>query len=164
MREQKLEHNHDIRMRSPLPFITKLLFVGVYALGCVGFNLFLNWYDTGQLSADALHFASMALTGVVFGILALMIEVWLNNKYGYWPRNRLPFFLRLSALTTMFIDLSFVIGSGPGQPFSAMLFVGLFYSLMVVPFGLAVGLTNGLLLRRNSVVHSSQSKTEGDAS
>jgi hypothetical protein len=123
-------------MRSPLPFITKSLFVGVYALGCVGFNLFLNWYDTGQFSEDALHFVSMALTGVVFGILALMIEIWLNNKYGYWPHNRLLFFLRLSALSILFIDLSFVIGSGIGQPLSTMLFVGLFYSLMVVPFGL----------------------------
>ncbi len=147
-------------MRSLLPFITKLLFVGVYTLGCVGFNLFLNWYDTGQFGDDALHFVSVVFIGAIFGILALMIEIWLNNKYGYWPHNRLLFFLRLSALSILFIDLSFVIGSSIGQPLITMLFVGLFYSFMVVPFGLVVGLTNGLLLRRNNTVHSSQSKKE----
>jgi hypothetical protein len=142
-----------------------LVFIGNFVISSVAFTYFLNWYDTGRLSSDGCDF--VAIGSIIFGSIALMVEIWIHNRNGLWPKNRLLFFLRFTALSTLYIALSFAVGSGLGYaifkiskgagPFTALGILLLspilaaFYSIMIVPFGVLVGLVNGLMLRLNFI-------------
>jgi hypothetical protein len=147
-------------MRRLFSFAARALFIGNLALGTVAFLLFLNWYDTGEASGDGWYIA--AIGGTLWGGLALMVEVWLYDRYKFWPDNRFAFFLRMIILSVLCIDLGFSTSSGAylavsqaingdGLPASLSALaitpiLTLIFLPMIVPFGLFAGLANGLLL------------------
>jgi hypothetical protein len=90
-------HNGHKRTRKVISQIAGLLIIATYILGSVIFNLFLNWYDTGEFRSDGS--LSVAVGGVVFGSLALKIERGLYQQHGHWPYNRFIFLARLIALS-----------------------------------------------------------------
>ncbi len=148
-------------MRHLFSFAARLLFIGNLALGTMAFLLFLNWYDTGELSSDGWFIATIG--GIFWGNLALMVEVWLYDRYRFWPNNRFAFFMRIIILSVLCIDLGFSTASGTyfaisqamsGASLLASLstlaitpILGFIFLPLIVPFGLFAGLANGLLLR-----------------
>ncbi len=151
-------------LRSTLPLFARAFFVLNIVLGSVAFRLFLDWYDTGRIMTDGLYAAG--ITGILVGCLALVFEVWACRAFTLRFQNLFLFFTRLIVLSVLYIDASFALGlfftglayglgeGGGSSPmpqalliFPLLLFIMLFYLLMIIPFGIVVGLANGLVVR-----------------
>jgi hypothetical protein len=153
-------------MRNPFSLVIGLFFIGNIAVGTVVFNSFLNWYDTGQFSYDGWYI--VAAGGIFFGCLALILEAWLYRRYKFWPQNLFLFFSRIIVFSVLYIALSFAVSSGVGYTIRELLagkgllvslqmlliipLVAAFYSIMIVPFGMVVGIANGILLMTNHLI------------
>ncbi len=150
-------------MRKPLSLVIKLFFIANIAIGTIVFNTFLNWYDTGRFSHDGWYI--VAVGGIFFGCFALILELWLHRQYKFWPQNSFLFFGRIIIFSVLYIALSFAVSAGVGYAIGDLLegtgllislqmlliapFVAAFYSIMIVPFGMVVGIVNGMLLMIN---------------
>jgi hypothetical protein len=157
------DHISGNKMRILFSLVIGLIFIGNIAVGAVVFNFFLNGYDTGQFSHDGWYV--VAAGGIFFGCLALTLEMWLYHRYEFWPQNLFLFFGRIIVFSVLYIALSFAVSSGVGYAISELLegtgllvslqmvliipFMAAFYSIMIVPFGMIVGIVNGILLMIN---------------
>lgn len=155
--------NEGSRMPRSVSWKTSLLFITTYSLGCVTFNLFLDWYDTGVFSGAGVLL--VVVVGFVLGGIALQIEKRLYHRYGFWPQSRCLFFLRLTLLSALYIAMSTAVSSGAMvvleqvindsgflvilQGVALSLAIGLFYWLLAIPFGAVVSAIINLLLRSN---------------
>ncbi len=159
--------NSNSRLRIIVSWLADLLFIGTYVITSVAYNQFLNWYDTGDYKSDG--WLSAAVGGVLFGYLALKVERRLYEKRGFWPQNRFGFFVRIIALSTLYITLSFAVGTGTvyvlgnvsnGSGFQAVLqgialiLVGaMLFSFPAIPFGTIAGIAISFLLRHTLSFH-----------
>jgi hypothetical protein len=154
-------------MRKLINLSLALVFVANYALSAIAVSYFLNWYDTGQWNSDGWMF--MGIGGLVCGCLALWIETKLYAKHTFWPTRLLPFLCRLILMGMLWIAISFALGnylallttskqSAPQLPVRLLaVFVirlmTVFYSFLIAPFGVIVGLVNGVLVRLTCAFH-----------
>ena len=152
-------------MRKILTLLAGLIFVVNYALAGIIFVAFLDWYDAGRWDINLNRYNIIAVSGVLCGSLALVIELWLLRQAKFWPRNPFLFISRLMAISVLYVALSFAISSlwtilttteAFDRAFSFLFIVPLmtmFYLPMMVPFGVVVGFINGALLRLTHTFH-----------
>lgn len=114
-------------------WIRPIGFVVLLVLGSIGFDLFVNWYDTGQWSSSA----SLLVAG---SALVLAIALVLVSSHNHHRGHGKLFWI---ALSTLVIVLCFGIGSGG---FLGALAAVLMYLPMGLPFGLVIGLIGSWLL------------------
>ena len=134
-----------------------------FVLTCVGFMLYLNWYDTGDL--DFSGWLGMMIAGVACGIWVVRVCTEPFQTFDGEIENALLFFIRQVAFNGLGLVGSFALGyivellipvkdfAGVFSIVSTILIVPLmamFYSLMMIPFAIYLGITNGLLFRLTS--------------
>lgn len=112
----------------------RILCVALLAIGSVGFDLFVNWYDTGRWANSVSLPAGVSALVLASGMMLVA------------PRGMGRLFW--VAISTLIISLSFGVGSGWGGGLLGILTVTLFYLPMSLPFGLVVGLLGRWLLGR----------------
>lgn len=126
----------------------------------IAFMLFLNWYDTGQL--DFGGWRGMAIGGTVFGVAFILLITWMSQYHDIQMNNVLFFFTMHALINGVGLICSFAFGSFielllTVKDVSAMVAIipmiliiplmAVFYSIMMIPFAIYLGITNGLLYR-----------------
>lgn len=114
----------------------RILFIALLVAGSVGFDLFVNWYDTGQWSSSASMPA--AISALALAALAVLAAPRLTDRW-------IPMLFWV-AVSTLVIVLSFGVGSGLNDGLFSILIVALVYLPMSLPFGLVIGLVGSWLL------------------
>lgn len=111
----------------------RILLIVLLVVGSVGFDLFVNWYDTRQWSSSsALIVAASAL---VLGTIAVLVAPHPNSQ---WRKV-----LLWVVISTLVISLSF--GYGSYNVIGAFV-LSLFYLPMSLPFGIVIGFVGSWLL------------------
>ncbi|NWG05473.1 MAG: hypothetical protein HXY35_02170 [Chloroflexi bacterium] len=139
----------------------------VFAIGllnfvstCAGFMIYLNWYDTGDV--DFSGWQRIIIAGAVCGIWVVHLCAKPFRTFDGEMENMFLFFIRqvtfnglglMGSFATGYVLELLVLAKDPAGAFliiTALLiipFMTIFYSLMMVPFALYLGITNGLLFR-----------------
>lgn len=140
-------------MKRSLPIFIVLLVN--YLLASIAFAIFLNWYDSGKL--DYSGTLEMGVGGLLFGILAVNLEFRLFQYQSIWRKVGILLFVRHTFLGVTGLMCSFVF-SYIGKILDAktvveaisvlwiIFFATMFYSLLMFPFGVYLGIANGILL------------------
>ena len=142
-------------IRSFRKIILGAILVSHITVGTVSFNLFLNWYDTGQLQVTGKDMIPIVISGAISGVFGLLaIVIWLN-KYQSLGHRPIVFFIQTILFSIVLVAFGFVISNmfylfqSELQVLPSMivaLITVLFYLPMMIPFGTVVGIANGFLL------------------
>lgn len=121
---------------------------------------FLNWYDTGDL--DFSGWRGMSIAGAVCGIWIVRLCTRSHQIFDDEMENIYLFFIRQLAFNELGLIFSFALGyvvellllvKEPAEMFLIMPtilmvpLITMFYSLLMLPFAVYLGITNGLLFR-----------------
>jgi len=143
--------------RSTFLALSGLAFLATYAVLPIGFDFFINWYDTGHWHSDI--WPPMAVAGLLTSGVALWVEERTYRAHGYWPQHLLLYLGRAGFTGTVCLATSFTLGNlmafglmtrGAIEAWPSLLAIPLMtaiYLLMMVPFGVFAGLVTGLLFR-----------------
>ena len=147
--------------------LTNLVFIANYGLCSTIFIYFLNWFDTGEWVSDGWNF--MLGAGLVCGLPALIFELRLFRKVGFWPGPLALYLARQCACGIAVLSISFALSNSaammvysvssqqnPGILLASFILIpsmSAFYLPLIAPFGAVVGLINGVLFR---IVRTSQ--------
>jgi hypothetical protein len=142
--------------------LTKLVFIANYGIFSVAFNNYLNHYDFGGWDSDGWTFVLAG--GLVSGSLALLYELHLYRTLEFWPKSLTRFLPRQMFCGIAFITMGLMIALSITividllhSPSDVLWFVLIplttaTYFPLLIPFGLVVGLINGVLFRLGHTV------------
>jgi hypothetical protein len=127
---------------------------------CAAFMFYLNWYDTGDL--DFSGWRGMIIAGTVCGLWVVRLCARPFHTFDNEVENIYLFLIRQVAFNGLGLIASFALGyalellvfvKDPAGMFSIVPtilmipLIAMFYSLMMMPFAVYLGITNGLLFR-----------------
>jgi hypothetical protein len=146
-------------MRNVVIIVLGLLFVASYAGANIAFNLFLDWYDTG--ASDLSLGLPAGIAGAFIGGTALWIEMKRYHRGCATAQRSWRFYGQLIGFSLFYLMFCFaltqsilpVYGTGVSlQTLIAIpivlflgLFMALFYSVLMLPFGICTGIFSGIL-------------------
>jgi hypothetical protein len=147
--------------------IVKIIFLVNYALVTIFFLVYLNRHDTGVI--DYGGWRSMAIGGVVIGLIVLLLIDWIHQWRVFQFQSKLLFIIQHIVLSCIFLAGSFSLGCAIEVVVEVHSITGIisilpllfviplmaaFYFLMMIPFGAYLGFTNGLLMLFIRVFHA----------